>query len=305
MGSSWTLHDAARLDGATVVVTGANSGLGFETARALRAKGAQVIMACRNATKAADAISRLESEGPGAQPVFVALDLEDFDSVRAAAAEIASGYGSLDLLINNAGVMGLRGPDGPDRQMKANHLGHVALTVDLLPAIEAAQGRIVVVSSNMHRQGTISLTAPLDVADQKPIAAYGSSKLANLLFAFEADRRLRAAGSPASIRAAHPGWSRSELAANGPVDGAGSISKRLGSFAGAHLGQKTRNGALPTLRAALDPSIPPGGYVGPSGLMELWGRPEPVGASKDATNPLLAGALFDASLAAVGANWPS
>jgi len=305
MPAVWDLGTSPSLVGRTVVVTGANSGLGFETAKALRAKGAWVIMACRSEAKASAAAQRIIESGPGPEPVVVPLDLEDLESVAKAADTIRSMAPTLDLLVNNAGVMGLRGPDGAQRQMATNHLGHVALTAALLPSLEAAGGRIVVVASNMHRQGKLDASSPLDISSQKPTQAYGSTKLANLLFAFEADRRLRASGSSVSIRAAHPGWSRSELAAKGPVDGRGSISKRLGAFAGAHLGQKTANGALPTLRAALDPSLPAGGYVGPSGPMELWGSPVPVGASKQATDLELAGALFDASLVAVKATWPN
>jgi NAD(P)-dependent dehydrogenase (short-subunit alcohol dehydrogenase family) len=304
MTAPWSIDDAPSLDGRVAVVTGSSSGLGLETARALRSKGATVLMACRNRAKASDAVANLEASGPGPGPVIIDLELEDLGSVADAAATITSTSAGIDLLINNAGVMGLGGPDGPTRQMTTNHLGHVALTAALLPSLSTRGGRVVVVASNMHRQGRLTVDAPLDVSSQKPSAAYGSTKLANLLFCFEADRRLRAAKSTVSIRAAHPGWSRSELAAKGPVEGRGSVSKRLGSFAGAHLGQKTWRGALPTLRAALDPAIPSGGYVGPDGFMQLWGDPVPVDASKLATNPALAAALFDASLLEVGATWP-
>ena len=304
MADRWSFDEAPRIDGRTAVVTGASSGLGLETARALRAKGATVLMACRNLSKAATGVEDLRASGPGPEPVLIELELEDLGSVAEAAAAINAAADGIDLLINNAGVMGLSGPDGGARQMATNHLGHVALTADLLGSLESTGGRIVVVASNMHRQGRLTVEAPLDVAGQSPSGAYGSTKLANLLFCFEADRRLRAAGSSVSIRAAHPGWSRSELAAKGPVEGRGATSKRLGAFAGRHLGQKTARGALPTLRAALDPSIPAGGYVGPDGIMELWGDPVPVSASKLACDQALASALFDASLLEVGATWP-
>lgn len=304
MPASWDIDHTPSLDGRRCVVTGANSGLGFETAKALRAKGARVILACRSLDKASAAQTRLVDAGPGPSPEIVHLDLKDLDAVRDAATAIAA-TGAVDVLVNNAGVMGLGGPDGARRQMATNHLGHVALTAALLPHLEAAGGRIVCVSSNLHKQGRLRVEAPLDLSGQSASKAYGSTKLANLLFCFEADRRLRARRSPASIRAAHPGWSRSELAAKGPVEGRGEFSKRLGAFAGAHFGQKTARGALPTLRAALDPSIPSGGYVGPSGLMELWGDPVPVKPSAQALDPELAAALFDASLAAVDMTWPS
>jgi NAD(P)-dependent dehydrogenase (short-subunit alcohol dehydrogenase family) len=304
MSKKWSIDDAPTLTGKVAVVTGANSGLGFETTKALRRKGALVIMACRNEAKAQTAIEELEATGLGPTPEFVELDLEDDESVHRAATAILADHPSIDLLINNAGVMGLSGDDGPARQMKANFLGHVAFTLDLMPGLESAGGRIVMLSSNMHRRGKLTKENPLDISGQSRMTAYGSTKLADLVFSFEADRRLRAQRSNVSIRAAHPGWSRSELAAKGPVDGRGNLSKKLGSFAGAHFGQKTAQGALPTLRAALDPSIPPGSYVGPDGIFELWGDPTTVDASKAATDAELGAALFDAALGAVGAKWP-
>ena len=303
MSASWSLDEVGDLTGFVAVVTGATSGLGFETTKALRSKGALVIMACRNEAKATAAVDSLTQAGPGPTPEVEILDLEDLDSVQSAAAKIAARHPSIDLLVNNAGIMGVRGPDGATRQMNANHLGHVALTAALLPALEQAGGRIVMVSSNLHRQGKLSVEHPIDVSTQSPNGAYGSTKLANLVFSFEADRRLRDAGSSVSIRAAHPGWSRSGLAA-GATEGRGSLSKRVGAFAGAHLGQRTERGALPTLRAALDPSIPPGGYVGPDGFMEMWGDPVPVGCSRLASDERLGAAVFDASIAATGSAWP-
>jgi NAD(P)-dependent dehydrogenase (short-subunit alcohol dehydrogenase family) len=305
MAQRWTLEAAPALTGKLAVVTGANSGLGLETARALRAKGAEVVFACRNEAKASRAIEQLESEGPGPRPSFVHIDLEVLDSVAAAAKAITAEHRSVDLLINNAGIFALPGEDGPMRQLMTNLLGPVALSAALLAAVEAASGRIIMVSSPAHRIGTLDRHAPLDLAGQSPLRAYSSSKLAVLLFCFEADRRLRAARAEASIRAAHPGWSRSELLATGPVEGRSERTKRLGAFVAHHFGQRTERGALPMLRAALDPSIPPGAYVGPDGFLELFGEPTTVGASRAATDPELAAALFDAALLAVGASWPS
>ena len=305
MAAPWNLQDAPDLHGKVAVVTGANAGLGFETARALRRKGALVVMACRNEAKARSAIAELEASSLGPTPEFVHLDLSDTESARNAASAISESHPTIDFLINNAGIMGLRGSDGPKRQMQTNLLGHVAFTVGLLPALEAAGGRIVMLASNMHRRGKLQASDPLSINGQKPMTAYGSTKLADLLFAFEADRRLRASRSRVSIRAAHPGWSRSELAGKGPAEGGSKFSQRMGTFAGKHFGQKTERGALPTLRAALDPSIPPGAYVGPKGVFELFGEPTTVGASKAATDPVLARALFDASLNAVDATWPT
>ena len=302
--SGWTLDDATTLDGQVAVVTGANSGLGFATAAGLRAKGATVLLACRNLVKADEAASRLVALGNGPAPLVVKLDLEDLDSVSSAVKEIRSATTRVDFLVNNAGLMGPKGPDSAQRQLWANHLGHVALTCDLLPDLERSGGRIVVVSSIMHKRGKLTTQSPLDLSGQAPMTAYGSTKLMNLLFCFEADRRLRAQRSAVSIRAAHPGNSRSELSANGVAAGRPKLIEAIVAFGGDRLAQSTERGALPTLRAALDPAIPAGSYVGPSGPLELWGDPVPVSASKQATNSDLAKSLFDASLEVVQRSWP-
>jgi NAD(P)-dependent dehydrogenase (short-subunit alcohol dehydrogenase family) len=305
MPSTWELATAPRLDGQVAVVTGANSGIGYATAQALRAKGAVVLLACRSTTKADQAADEIVAAGPGPAPLVIQLDLEDLGSVEAAIAEIRRTAERVDLLINNAGLMGPIGPGSAQRQLWANHLGHTALTAGLLGDLDDAGGRIVVVSSLMHRRGTPTVDAPLDIDAQRPMTAYGSTKLMNLLFCFEADRRLRDARSSVSIRAAHPGNTRSKLAANGMAKGRPGPLEAVTAFMGDRLGQSAERGALPSLRAALDPSIPPGAFLGPSGPFELFGAPVPVKASKQALDPVLAAALFDASLEAVGATWPS
>ena len=300
---AWSLGLAPWMDGRVAVVTGANSGLGFATAAGLRSRGAKVILACRSVAKADAAAERLVALGPGPAPLVVELDLENLDSVHTAVRDLGTAVDRIDLLINNAGLMGPSVPDQATRQLWANHLGHVALTAGLLPRINSAEGRIVVVSSIMHKRGKVRARRPLDLTGQNPVTTYGSTKLMNLLFCFEADRRLRAAKAKASIRAAHPGNARSELTANGVASDRPPALAKVVSFLGDRVAQSTTRGAEPTLRAALDPAIPPGGYVGPSGPMELWGDAVPVGASKDATDQALAAALFDASLEAVGATW--
>ena len=305
MPASWSLAEAPSLEGRVAVVTGANSGLGFATASALRGLGAQVVLGCRNAERADEAALRMVGAGAGPAPLVVRLDLESLDSVSAAVDELAGTVERVDLLVNNAGLMGPPGADSARRQLWSNHLGHVALTSALLPRLETSEGRIVVVSSMMHRRGRLSASAPLAIEQQRPMTAYGSTKLMNLLFCFEGDRRLRSARSAASIRAAHPGNARSELGANGVAAGRPGPISAVVAFATDKLAQSTERGALPTLRAATDPSIPPGGFVGPSGPFEMFGDPVPVQASKQATDRELAAAVFDASLAAVGASWPS
>ena len=185
MTATWSFINSPELNGKVAVITGANSGLGFETARALRQKGATVVMACRSEDKAQAAIAKLEKSAMGPSPEFVQLDLEDLASVARAAATITEAHPAVDFLINNAGVMGLKGPDGPQRQLNANYLGHVALTAALLPAVEKAGGRIVMLSSNLHRRGKLNKETPLDLSKQSPAIAYGSTKLADLLFCFD------------------------------------------------------------------------------------------------------------------------
>lgn len=300
---AWSLGLAPWMDGRVAVVTGANSGLGFATAAGLRSRGARVVLACRSAAKADRAAERLVALGPGPAPLVVELDLEDLDSIHRCIADLGAVVDRVDLLINNAGLMGPKTADQATRQLWANHLGHVALTAGLLPRINGAGGRIVVVSSLMHRRGKLDARRPLEIRGQAPMTAYGSTKLMNLLFCFEADRRLRAANAKASIRAAHPGNARSNLTANGVATGRTPLLGKVASFLGDSVAQSTARGAEPTLRAALDPAIPPGGYVGPSGPLEMWGDAVPVGASAPATDRELAAALFDASLEAVDARW--
>jgi NAD(P)-dependent dehydrogenase (short-subunit alcohol dehydrogenase family) len=301
----WVLEDAGRLDGRVAVVTGANSGVGFATAAGLRSLGARVLLACRNLTKADEAAQRLVALGPGPAPLVIRLDLEDLDSVLAAASEVTASVDRVDLLINNAGVMSPTGPDAARRQLWANHLGHVALSAALLGQLADSGGRIVVVSSLVHRLGRLDPAAPLAIENQSSGAAYASTKLMNLLFCFEADRRLRNVASAASIRAAHPGSARSQLMVNGPTKGRPRALQAMLQLAAHGVSQSAGHGALSSLRAAIDPAIPPGGYVGPSGPFEMWGSPEPVKPAAKATDAALAAALFDASLEAVGARWGS
>jgi NAD(P)-dependent dehydrogenase (short-subunit alcohol dehydrogenase family) len=304
MAKPWELASAERLDDQVAIVTGSNSGIGLATAGGLRSLGAKVVLACRSVTRADEAADQMVASGPGPAPLVVRLDLEDLDSITGAIDEIHHICDHVDLLINNAGIMGPNGADSAHRQLWANHLGHVALTAGLRGDLEARAGKIVVVSSLVHRRGRLELADPLEISAQRPMDAYGSTKLMNLLFCFEADRRLRAARAGTSIRAAHPGNANSNLATNGFAKGRPGPLEAISSFLGDRLGQSAARGALPTLRAALDPSIPPGAYLGPSGPFELWGDPVPVSAAKRALDPAMAAALFDASIEAVGQSWP-
>jgi NAD(P)-dependent dehydrogenase (short-subunit alcohol dehydrogenase family) len=260
--------------GRTAVVTGANSGLGFETARVLAEHGATVILACRDVARGEAAAARIG--GPG--PVLVQhLDLGSLASVRAAASEIHTRHQRLDLLINNAGVM-MPPPgqtaDGFELQFGVNHLGHFALTGLLLDLLLAAGGaRVVTVSSNGHRAGRLT-AAGLPPARRGRIVGYGTSKLANLLFTYELDRRLSAAGAPVRALAAHPGAAVTALTRYFPA----AVDRFYQSF-GSPVSQPAAMGALPTLRAATDPAARGGEYYGPDGWLELKGYPHRVSSS--------------------------
>jgi NAD(P)-dependent dehydrogenase (short-subunit alcohol dehydrogenase family) len=261
--------------GRTAVVTGANSGIGFETARVLAEHGATVVLACRDTAKGEAAAARMA--GPG--PVSVqALDLGSLASVRAAASEIHSRHQRLDLLINNAGLMmpphGTT-TDGFELQFGTNHLGHFALTgllLDLL--LPVAGSRVVTVSSNMHRAGRMNFADLQSTQRYRRVAAYGQSKLANLLFSYELQRRLAAAGARTSALAAHPGTAITGLTRYFPpaVD-------RAYHAMGQPIAQNAQNGALPTLRAATDPAARGGDYYGPDGWLEFKGYPHRVSSS--------------------------
>jgi NAD(P)-dependent dehydrogenase (short-subunit alcohol dehydrogenase family) len=266
--------DVPDQSGRTAVVTGGNSGLGFETARVLAEHGATVILACRDVARGEAAAARIA--GPG--PVLVQhLDLGSLASVRAAASEIHTRQQRLDLLINNAGVM-VPPPgqtaDGFELQFGVNHLGHFALTGLLLDLLVAAGGaRVVTVSSNGHRAGRLT-PAGLPPAGRGRAVGYGTSKLANLLFTYELDRRLAAAGAPVSALAAHPGAAVTALTRHFPA-----VVDRFYQSFGSPVSQPAAMGALPTLRAATDPAARGGEYYGPDGWLELKGYPHRVSSS--------------------------
>ena len=247
------------------MITGANTGLGYETARALVAKGARVVLAVRNLDKGKAAADLIGRRYPGADVAVQELDLTSLESVRAAADQLRAGHDRIDLLINNAGVMMTpkqTTKDGFELQFGTNHLGHFALTGLLLDRLLAAPGsRVVTVSSNGHRFGRIRFDDLQSERSYSRAGAYGQSKLANLLFTYELQRRL--AGTDTIAIAAHPGGSSSELGRYlpGPV--------RCG--VSALIEQSTEMGALPTLRAATDPTVRGGQYYGPGGFLQMRG----------------------------------
>ncbi|MFI5506808.1 SDR family NAD(P)-dependent oxidoreductase [Mycobacterium sp. NPDC051804] len=266
--SRWTTAQIPDQTGRTAVITGANTGLGYETATALAAKGAHVVLAVRNLDKGKDAARRIEQASPGARIDLQELDLTSLASIRDAAEQLKANHESIDLLINNAGVMftpKTTTKDGFELQFGTNHLGHFAFTGLLLDRVLAAPGsRVVTVSSTGHR--LIDAIRFDDLQWERGynrFRAYGQSKLANLLFTYELQRRLQ--GTNTIAAAAHPGGSNTELMRNLPraVQALTPLVRPL--FQGADMG------ALPTLRAAADPDVLGGQYFGPDGFAEQRG----------------------------------
>ena len=275
--SKWSTTHIPDQSGRTAVITGANTGLGYETAAALAAKAARVVLAVRNLDKGKDAARRIEQATPGAQVELQELDLTSLDSVRAAADSLNANHQTIDLLINNAGVMFTAQSttkDGFEMQFGTNHLGHFALTGLLLDRVLAApNSRIVTVSSQGHRfVSGIRFDDPQFERDYSRVGAYGQSKLANLMFTYELQRRLQ--GTATIAVAAHPGGSNTELARNSPLP-----LRLLFRVIGPVLTQDAAAGALPTLRTATDPGVLGGQYFGPDGLGEQRGHPKPVTSS--------------------------
>jgi len=266
----WTTQDMARQDGRTFVITGANSGIGLEAARALGAAGALVVVACRDTSKGSHAVAELDGEFDVRR-----LDLADLSSVRAFAGELE---GDIDVLINNAGVMAVpraKTADGFEMQLGTNHLGHFALTGLLLPRI---RDRVVTVASGAHRFGRMNFGDLQSERHYQRWLAYGQSKLANLLFMMELQRRLDAAGSEVRSVAAHPGYAATNLQFHTQ-----SIQDQLMGLGNRLFAQSAAMGALPTLYAATE-DVPGAAYVGPDGPLEQRGHPHLVdmsGAAKD------------------------
>ena len=300
-GSSarWSVADMPDLTGRTAIVTGANSGLGFYTAQALARNGADVTLAVRDVAKGNSA---REAMGPQPGPLEVwRLDLADLSSVRTFAESWSQVHEKgLDLLINNAGVMALprrESADGHEMQFATNHLGHFALTGLLLPALIAVpHSRVVNVSSGAHRMARrINFDDLMGEKKYSKWSAYGQSKLANLLFTSELQRRLAAGDLTVTSSAAHPGYSATNLQGVGPAMAGASLEGKFTAIANKVLAQSPQMGALPTLFAATMPGLPGNSYVGPGGFGEMRGYPKLVDRSEAAKDPAQARLLWDAS----------
>ena len=298
-GHRWTVADMPDLTGRAAIVTGANSGIGFYTAQALARSGADVTLAVRDETKG-DRARELMGPTPGAVHVRQ-LDLSDLSSVRSFASEWSRDYdGGLDLLINNAGVMAIpyrQSADGYELQFATNHLGHFALTGLLLPALVAVpHSRIVNVSSGAHRMvRRINVDNLTDENGYSKWGAYGQSKLANMLFTLELQRRLEADDLTVTCSAAHPGWAATGLQSAGPTMSGSWWEARIAALANTVFAQSAESGALPTLFAATMPGLPGNSYIGPDGIGEMRGHPKPVGRSDVAQDRQQAEQLWRAS----------
>jgi len=296
MGERWEPERIPDQSGRVAIVTGANSGLGLVTARELARKGALVVLACRNMEKGRTAHAEVAAAATGPEPELEELDLADLSSVRSFAERFTAGHDGLDLLINNAGVMASprrHTADGFELHLGTNHLGHFALTNLLLPLMEGREdARVVTLSSNAHKTVRGIAFDNLN-GDRRYFRwnAYGQSKLANLLFALELERRLRASGSTVKSLAAHPGYAATNL-----QSAAAPLADRLVmKVSNAVVGQSPEMGALPVLYAATEPGLEGGTYAGPDGIAEQRGYPKLVSPNRIARNEETARRLWEVS----------
>ena len=295
MSGKWTADRIPDQSGRTAIVTGANSGLGLETAKELARHGAAVVLACRDATKADAAAALVGAAAPRATVTVESLDLGSLASVRAFAERALAANERIDLLVNNAGVMApprRETADGFELQLGTNHLGHFALTGLLLDRLRATPGaRVVTLSSGAHRIGRIRFDDLQGERGYNRWRWYGQSKLANLLFALELDRRLRAAGSELLSVAAHPGYAATHLQSAA----APRLDRLFMKLTNALVAQSAAMGALPTLYAATEPSVRGGDFIGPDGIGEQRGHPKVVHGSAASADTAVAARLWTVS----------
>jgi NAD(P)-dependent dehydrogenase (short-subunit alcohol dehydrogenase family) len=304
MSTKWTAADIPDQSGRVAVITGANTGLGYWTAEMLADKGAHVVLAVRNLDKGKDAVDRITAKSPKADVALQQLDLTSLDEIRKTAEELKAAHERIDLLINNAGVMytdKATTKDGFELQFGTNHLGHFAFTGLLLDRLLPVQGsRVVTVSSIGHR-----IIAKIHFDDLQwersynRVAAYGQSKLANLMFTYGLQRRLAAKGAPTVALAAHPGGSDTELTRNIPR-----LLKPVVDVVWPMFSQSAEMGALPTVRAATDPSAQGGQYYGPDGIGEQRGYPKVVKSSKQSHDEAIQRRLWTVSEELTGVTYP-
>ena len=295
MTGKWTADEIIDQHGRTAIVTGANSGLGRIVARELAGHGAKVIVASRDSAKGEEAAGAIRAAFPSARVEPAQLDLADLASIRTFADRMRAGSDHIDLLVNNAGVMAApyrKTADGFELQFGTNHLGHFALTGLLLPLLrKRPEARVVTVSSNSHKRGRMRFDDLQGERRYSRWGAYSQSKLANLLFAFELDRRLQAAGWGLISVAAHPGYSATNLQLSGPPPHERLVMRLFNPL----IAQPAEIGALPLLYAATAPGLPGGSYVGPDGMGEMRGHPILVQATARAKDEEAARRLWEIS----------
>jgi NAD(P)-dependent dehydrogenase (short-subunit alcohol dehydrogenase family) len=298
----WNPAKLKDLSGKRYFITGGNSGIGLEAAKILSSKGADVIIASRDVEKARNAVEEIKKQAMG-EVDFVILNLASTDSVKKCAQEVLSRYESLDGLINNAGIMQTpktKTVDGFELQFATNHLGHFLLNSLLFELVEKAAGRIVVVSSLVHKVGKINFEDLMSEKSYDSTRAYSQSKLANLMYALELDRRLKTSGSSVAVVACHPGYSGTNLQSTGPV---GAL-KFIYRFTNKFISQPAMNGAYPTVLAAAGEEAIAGAYYGPQNMAECRGRVSDAVVAKQARDIGVAAQLWETSEELLGLSWP-
>jgi NAD(P)-dependent dehydrogenase (short-subunit alcohol dehydrogenase family) len=304
--TGWSTADIPPLNGRTAVITGATGGLGYETALALAGAGAAVVLTGRNEAKGLLALQAIRSQFPNARIAYENLDLANLASVADFSRRFAATHASLDLLVNNAGVMALperqATSDGFEMQFGTNYLGHYALTAHLLGLLRRGDlPRVVNLSSLAHRAGTVNFDDLQSTRSYTPWKAYSQSKLAMLMFALELQHRSDAGGWGLMSNAAHPGYARTDLIANGP--GASGLMWQINKLLRPFVSQSAAEGALPTLFAATSPEAKAGGYYGPNWFYELKGPPVPAKIMPQAKDAGVAARLWDVSAALTGVSF--
>jgi NAD(P)-dependent dehydrogenase (short-subunit alcohol dehydrogenase family) len=306
--TDWTTANIPSLEGRTAVITGATGGLGYETAQALAGAGATVVVTGRSDSRGRDALQRIRGKFPDARISYETLDLASLASIQDFAARCAAAHASVDVLVNNAGVMALplrrTTADGFEMQFGTNYLGHYALTARLLPQLRRGdQPRVVNLSSIAHRSGKIDFSDLQGERAYAPWKAYRQSKLAMLMFALELQRRSDAAGWGLMSNAAHPGIARTDIISNGL--GAGSVLSQLSKLLPSLISQSAAAGALPTLFAATSPEARGGSYYGPNGFYEVKGSPRLAKIQPQAMDIAAARRLWDVSAELTGVAFDS
>ena len=303
----WNASDIPDLKGKIVLVTGANSGLGYQESLALARKGAMVIMAVRDRNKGNAACERIKAEIPDAELLVMKLDLANIESIKHVADTYLEEFERLDILINNAGLMAvplLRTTQGFEMQFGTNHLGHFALTALLIDIINRTpSSRIVNVSSMAYRMGKINFDDLNWEKSYNRWTAYGQSKLANLLFTIELDRRLKLAEKQTIVATAHPGYSATNLQIRGAEIEGAKFKKSIMNLSNSLLGQSACKGALPILYAATAPDVVSSRFYGPDGLLGMHGYPREVRMDPVRVNPVVAAKLWEVSEMLTGINF--